>query len=321
MLPPSKQTAKAILRKVFILDEEGVFAAEFTVDEECVVDYRDFLRAIGDSPLTDMQTIFMGEHKATVLTGNTLTVVAISKGPLGPEELNWGKAMLTVVESQLGQNGNKKAGVTANGKAQESLRIKDSALQERENEMKEREKALVEAQERTQKLLEEGRRVQESELTELRSRLAQVESSWRSERERYESELADLRVRLSRQAEANGVVGLNTALEEERKQLFEERNALQKKMAEVTALESSLRGKAAQIAANSVTDDHSRQEIEDLRNELEDAKQDKPSFDQEEARKDYEKRIKILQQKALDLLDREEKLRKREEELNQLVSD
>ena len=314
MLPPSKQSAKAILRKLFILDEEGVFAAEFTVDEDCVVDYRDFLKAVGDSPLTDMQTIFMGEHKATVLTGNTLTVVAISKGPLGPEELNWGKAMLTVAESQLAQNGNRKAGAAANGKVQESLKSRESALEERE-------KALMEAQERSQKLLEEGRKVQESELKELRSRLAQVESSWRSERERYESELADLRVRLSRQAEANGVVGLNAALEEERKQLFEERNALQKKMAEVTALESGLRGKAAQIAANSVPDDHSRQEIEQLRIELEDVRKQKPSFDQEEARKDYEKRIKILQQKALDLLDREERLRKREEELNHLVSE
>lgn len=315
MLPPSKQNTKAVLRKLFILDAEGIYSSELAVDEDCVVEYRDFLSAVGDQALTDMQTIFMGEHRATALTGDKLTLIAVSKGPLGSEELAWAKATLTVVESQLTQHhGEGTEARNGNG----SLVEREAALDKREAELKEREKALADAQSNSQKMLGEDKKLQESEIRELQNRLAQVESSWRAERERNEGELADLRVKLSQQSGGQGVADLNAALEEERKQLFAERNALQSKLEEVAVLEKSLNEKATQISAGSESDEQSRKEIEQLRRELEAVKGQKPSFNEEVARKDYEKRIKILQQKALDLLDREEELRKREEELDRL---
>lgn len=99
MMAPSLTRTKADLRKLFVIDDQGDFSCEYTLDEECTIDYKDFLKVLGDNSPEDFQSYNMGEHVATVMAGKGLTLIAISRGPLGAEELGWAKATMVAVES------------------------------------------------------------------------------------------------------------------------------------------------------------------------------------------------------------------------------
>ena len=59
----------AALQKLFIIDEQGAYAGEYTVDDECTVGFDDFVTAVGEMAMGDSQTVFIGENKATMLHG------------------------------------------------------------------------------------------------------------------------------------------------------------------------------------------------------------------------------------------------------------
>ncbi len=107
MLAPSLTRTKADLRKLFVIDDRGDYAGDYTLDEECTVEYRDFLNVLGDNSPEDFQSYNMGEHTATVMAGKDLTLIAISRGPLGSEELGWAKGTMVALESYY--NNKKKA--------------------------------------------------------------------------------------------------------------------------------------------------------------------------------------------------------------------
>jgi predicted nucleic acid-binding Zn-ribbon protein len=94
-----KQPLKATLLKLFVIDNEGEYSGEYAVDEDCTVEFGDCLRALGDTPMEDMQTIFMGPMRLTMLAGTNFNLIAISKGPLGSQEITWAKATLTTTEA------------------------------------------------------------------------------------------------------------------------------------------------------------------------------------------------------------------------------
>ena len=47
--PPYKKGVKATLHKVFILDAQGGYAGEYALDENCVVEFGDFLAAVPEA--------------------------------------------------------------------------------------------------------------------------------------------------------------------------------------------------------------------------------------------------------------------------------
>ena len=99
---PQKKTIAA-LQKLFIIDDQGNYVGEYAVDDECTIGFDDFVTAIGDMPMGDSQTVFIGESKATMLHGAKLSIIAISKGPLNSHDLTWAKATLIAVETCLAQ--------------------------------------------------------------------------------------------------------------------------------------------------------------------------------------------------------------------------
>jgi len=100
MVTPQKKIA-ATLQKLFVIDEQGAFVGEYVIDDDCTVGFDDFVNAVGNMAMEDSQTVFVGECKATILHGAQLSLIAISKGPLGSQELTWAKTTLTAVETSL----------------------------------------------------------------------------------------------------------------------------------------------------------------------------------------------------------------------------
>lgn len=93
----------ASLQKLFIIDDQGVYAGEYAVEDECTIEFDDFVKVVGDMALEDSQTVFVGEYKATMLHGARLSLIAISRGPLSSQELTWAKATLIAVEATMGK--------------------------------------------------------------------------------------------------------------------------------------------------------------------------------------------------------------------------
>ena len=99
---PPKSRLKSEMQKVFILDAQGGYAGEVVLKDECTIEFGDFLAAVPPQGLQDRQSIFLGEYRATALHGDRMSLVAITKGPVQPEEIAWGKAAFTATEAHLG---------------------------------------------------------------------------------------------------------------------------------------------------------------------------------------------------------------------------
>jgi len=97
MNPP--KPVKATLLKLFVINNEGEYAGEYAVNEDCTVEYADCIAAMGDAAVEDMQTIAMGKLRMTMIAGTSFNLLAVSSGPLGSQELTWAKATLTMSEA------------------------------------------------------------------------------------------------------------------------------------------------------------------------------------------------------------------------------
>ncbi|MEK6838446.1 MAG: hypothetical protein AABY08_01745, partial [Candidatus Thermoplasmatota archaeon] len=192
MPPPLlRKATKATLLKMFILDEHGGYTGEYVVDNECVIEYGDFLRVVPDEGLADQESVYLGEYIATALHGNRLSLVAVSKGPLTLEDLTWAKAALTVTEAHLtSAEGSRTPGTEPDRAVIESLM---SALEKREADLVAREKALQEMIERMRREAEEARKPLEAELSALRAHVAELEVKRTEERKQLEAENERLR--------------------------------------------------------------------------------------------------------------------------------
>lgn len=186
MNPPPAKNAKSILEKLFIMDAEGAYAAEYPVDESCELEFEDFLAVLGNTTLSDMQTLKLGENEATLIQGDTLSLIAISKGPLRSVELTWSKAILNAMEGFLSQQEAQDAGQEVAAVTEPSPPSKE--LDEREKELERREKAVGEAEERAWKLIEQENESME-ELNGLREELKEMESRAGEERQKYRARL------------------------------------------------------------------------------------------------------------------------------------
>ena len=294
---PPKSRVKSDIQKVFILDAQGGYAGEFVIKEDCVVEFGDFLAALPPEGLEDRKGIFLGEYRATALQGDRMSLVAITKGPVQPEEIAWGKAAFTATEAHLGGG----AGTPpATGPDKAILESLAGALEKRESQLGEREKALEEKAAAATKDLEDRERARAAELQELRTRFADVEA----QRDRNREEMGRIA-----QAPADATVAA------ERKQLEKDRKMIQRRALDLLDREEKIRDRELALAEEHKRLEESRRETEGLLARIEAERRPEAGYDVEAVRREVDMRVKILQEKALDLLDREEKLRKREAEL------
>jgi len=298
---PPKSRLKSDLQKVFILDAQGGYAGEFVVVEDCAIEFGDFLSAVPETGLEDRQSIFLGEYRATALHGEKVSLIAISKGPVQPEELAWAKGALSATEGHFAEPG---ASAPATGPDKGVLENLAQAVEKREAQIAERESAFAQREAAAAKALEEQGRSQREEVEDLRRRLAEAEG----QRDRAREEMGRIAT-----APAAG-----SDDEEEKKQLEKDKKMLQRRAVELLDREEKVRGREIALAQEIAKVQKARKENEAALAKLEAAKTPAPEFDVAAAKREIDMRVKILQQKALDLLDREEKLRKRQEELRKV---
>jgi len=318
---PHYKPVKATLQKVFILDAHGGYAGEYLVDENCLVEYSQFLAALPPGGIADQQTIFLGEWRATPIHGEKVSLVCISKGPLGPEEVTWAKAALVATETQLSAPPSEDEPLTTPGPDKGVMESLSRAITEREEQLASREAAFREEQERSRSFADAYRKEVEAKIADLR---AQLEAT-RVQHEETVASFAAERVALRQEQDALAVPSepaegaipaevdpetdaLRVRLEADRKFLEKYAHDLIARAQAVQSRELTLEEETAKVATM-------REELDALRAEVEAAKAAPPPGDWQAEKRELEMRIKILEQKALDLLEKEEKLREREKRL------
>ena len=319
-LPPSKRGVKATLHKLFILDAQGGYAGEYTLDENCVVEYGDFLAAVPEAGLEDQKTIFLAEWKATAIHGEKLSLVAISKGNLGPEEITWAKAALVATEAQLvaPAEADEDAPAVPPGPDKGVMESLARALDERDAHLKERERLLAEKEAFTRNAVDTLRQAAETRIADLRAQLeaAQVQhdrdvEALATERDRPRQEMEAI----AKPPEEAPRPALDPALQADRRQLEVDRKYLQKYALDLIAREEAIRDREMKQEEEAQRLAGVREELETARAAVEAAKAAPPAADLGAAKREIDQRVKILQQKAFELLAREEKLREREQKV------
>jgi hypothetical protein len=286
------------MQKVFILDAQGGYAGEVVLRDECTIEFGDFLAAVPPQGLQDRQSIFLGEYRATALNGERMSLIAITSGPVQPEEIAWGRAAFIATEGHFGGEGGPSPAAGPDKAILENLA---QALEKREAALAEREKGLEEKVAAAAKDLEARERARDAELQELRARLADVGA----QRDRTREEMGRMA-----QAPADATVAAD------RKQLEKDRKMLQRRALDLLDREEKVRDRELALAEEHKKLEEARRETEGLLAKIEAERRPDAGYDVEAVRREVDMRVKILQEKALDLLDREEKLRRREAELH-----
>ena len=157
MSEPQSSLTKASLLKMFVIDDEGNYSGEYTIDEECRIEFGDVVKAVGNTPMSDMQSISLDQYRVTAMHGGAINLITVSKGPLSSEELMWAKTALTAAEDQFLQ-ANRPSKVAPDKKLISEL----EALRERVGNMESQ--------------IREERRKHEEEKEELRRQLVSLSS-------------------------------------------------------------------------------------------------------------------------------------------------
>ncbi len=199
----SARGPKARVLKLFILDSEGAFVGDCLLDEDCVLEFSDFVSAIGDTALEDLQVLYIGECFASVIHGKTLSLIAVSSGRPGPDELSWSKTVLSVIEDFLTGEGEmvKRPEVAEEEGLPQAPRSEmpppGTDLKGREKAIVKRERELAKAEEKAWKaIVRESTMRQEFE--DMRQKLAELESQAKIEKRRLEREIERLKEELER---------------------------------------------------------------------------------------------------------------------------
>ena len=332
-LQPPKKGMKATVHKVFILDAQGGYAGEYTPDEHCVVEFGEFLAVVPDAGLADGQSLFLGEWKATTIHGERMSLVAISRGQLGPEEVSWAKAALVAAEAHLTAPPDEDAPppvVAGPDKAvMESLA---RAMTQREEQLASRESILKQMEEQTKVAVEEFRNEMEGQVADLKAQLEATRAQHEVDVKALAAEREALRQQLDAIAKAPkpaevpppaaptvATPAVDPKIEAQRKQNEADRKYLQKYALDLIAREEAVQDREGKVEEDTAKLGAMREELEELRAEIEAAKTAPPPEDWEAQKRELEQRVKILQEKALDILAKEEKLREKEQKLRDLM--
>lgn len=322
-MPPSP-LRKATLHKLFMLDAEGKYRGVIPLDENCLVEYDEFLEVLPEQGLADGQSIFLSEWRATAIYGDHMGLIAISKGSLGPDEMNWARAALVAAETLLLGKAPPPAEFdeAKAEEAREGMETMARALEEREKELRQKEEAFRKMEKTTRLAVEEYRKEMETQVADLKAQLEAARAANRG----VPSAPGPERDRLFRGPRPSGISpkpspwAKDVDVEEEQERIEEERKSMQRKALEFLEREENLRDRETKVEEENRRLLLVREEIERMQQELASAKSAPPAFDHEAARREIDQRAMLLQQKAMDLLAREELLKKRAEEIQALLN-
>src|SRR5438874_9708016 len=138
MAAPSRKTARAQLKKIYVLDDRGEMTGEYVLDADCPIDYDDFLKVLPPEGIGDRDSLFVGEYVFTAFQSGKLVFVLLSRGHLASEDVDWTALLLTAADSHLAAKG----GTPVRGS--ESKLDSDMGLADRESRLNTKEKALAE---------------------------------------------------------------------------------------------------------------------------------------------------------------------------------
>src|SRR5688572_19426682 len=139
MAAPSRKTARALLKKIYVLDDRGEMAGEYVLDADCPIDYADFLKVLPPEGIGDRDSLFVGEYVFTAFQSSKFVFVLLSRGHLAPEDVDWTALLLTAADSHLVA-----AARPAPPRAAEPKPEFDRAAAERETRLAARERSLAE---------------------------------------------------------------------------------------------------------------------------------------------------------------------------------
>ena len=101
MVAPPKRVARAQLKKVYVLNENGDMTGEYVLDPDCPIDYNDFLKVLPDDGIGDLEVLFVGEYVFTAFQSGKFVFVLLSRGQLAPEDVEWTATLLTAADAHL----------------------------------------------------------------------------------------------------------------------------------------------------------------------------------------------------------------------------
>src|SRR6059036_2908726 len=127
-------------KKIYVLDERGEMAGEYTLDSDCPIDYNDFLKVLPNEGIGDRDSLFVGEYVFTAFQSGKFVFVLLSRGQLAPEDVNWTALLLTAADSHLAAA----TSLAAPARAAESKPEVDKGLAERDARLQAKEKSLAE---------------------------------------------------------------------------------------------------------------------------------------------------------------------------------
>ena len=348
MAAPSRKAVRAQLKKIYVLDERGEMSGEYVLDEDCPIDYNDFLKVLPAEGIGDRDSLFVGEYVFTAFQSGKFVFILLSRGSLARDDIDWTSLILTAADSHLAQV----AGRPSPGRSAETKPDLERALSDREARLVDREKTLAVQEAKLQaeaaNLLGRGEEVnrQKAGLAALEDYVARMQDSMTKGVSRAMKTLEVTEQLVANQAveakkgESKSAMDARQSFEQERKALLAEKNALEARYREtatqIAKIEreaqdavATLQKERAEAATRIAEEEKTRREIESRVAELSQrfaamAKErlvasHRPSGETDETRTAMEgekselaRERKFLQRRAIELLDREERVRDRE---------
>lgn len=142
MAAPARKTVRAQLKKIYVLNEMGDMDGEYVLDPDCPIDYNDFLKVLPDAGIGDREALFVGEYVFTAFQSGRYVFVLLSRGQLGPEDMNWTATLLTAADAHLAAELKTGMAPRAPEPAKPNPEV-ENALSERQAKLEAREKELA----------------------------------------------------------------------------------------------------------------------------------------------------------------------------------
>ncbi len=142
MVAPPKKTARAQLKKIYVLNDAGDMTGEYVLDPECPIDYDDFLKVLPDEGIGDREALFVGEYVFTAFQSGKSVFVLLSRGQLAPEDMEWTATLLMAADAHLAAEAKGLAPPHPSEPSAASAEL-ERALAEREGRIEAREKEFA----------------------------------------------------------------------------------------------------------------------------------------------------------------------------------
>src|SRR5213080_2584129 len=322
MAAPSRKTARAQLKKIYVLDDRGEMTGEYVLDADCPIDYDDFLKVLPPEGIGDRDSLFVGEYVFTAFQSGKLVFVLLSRGHLASEDVDWTALLLTAADSHLAP-GNRAAPARTT-EAKPDLDRASANLLGRQEELN-RQKAGLTA------LADYAARMQDSVTRGVSRAMKTLEMT---------EQLAASRHLESKKTDSKATSDAQQAFEQERNALLAAKNEVDVRYREATAqiakFEREARDSIAALEkeranANSrlADEERTRKEIEGrvadmsqrfaamakerlVASHREPGETDEVRKTMEGQKGELARERKFLQRRAIELLDREERVRDRE---------